>query len=191
MQKNRLVEDRIIRLEHQAAQAGNRAVSRASGAEELPSKTLPAPRRESAGERMARRIAAERKRRWDALIRRQNIQRETCRKLAAANSLSRPLTAAVFLSAGLLFGSCLFFLNQRAELSAAMTTVSALVQRRQDLSDRNSALAQEIEKQIDPETIFEYAVGQLGMSAPDSSRILRYLSTEAEQDTAVQGEQIP
>ena len=191
MQKNRLVEDRIIRLEHQAAQAGNRAVSRASGAEELPSKTLPAPRRESAGERMARRIAAERKRRWDALIRRQNIQRETRRKLAAANSLSRPLTAAVFLSAGLLFGSCLFFLNQRAELSAAMTTVSALVQRRQDLSDRNSALAQEIEKQIDPETIFEYAVGRLGMSAPDSSRILRYRSTEAEQDTAVQGEQIP
>ena len=72
-----------------------------------------------------------------------------------------------------------------------MTTVSALVQRRQDLSDRNSALAQEIEKQIDPETIFEYAVGRLGMSAPDSSRILRYRSTEAEQDTAVQGEQIP
>lgn len=191
MQKNRLVEDRIIRLEHQAAQAGNRAVSRASGAEELPSKTLPAPRRESAGERMARRIAAERKRRWDVLIRRQNIQRETRRKLAAANSLSRPLTAAVFLSAGFLFGSCLFFLNQRAELSAAMTTVSALAQRRQDLSDRNSALAQEIEKQIDPETIYEYAVGQLGMSAPDSSRILRYLSTETEQDTAVQGEQIP
>ncbi|MGI6106894.1 MAG: septum formation initiator family protein [Lachnospiraceae bacterium] len=149
------------------------------------------PRQPNAEERMAERVRAERMRRWHDAIRTKNIKENTKAMLREANTVSAPLTAVSVLSAALILISGLLFLNQRAALSAEMKNTAALAQEVQQLEEDNRALRQEIDSSINPAEIYEQAVNEHNMSVPDSTRILVYPVTTEDENTAVQGEEVP